>query len=191
MSLKESMEQVTVLLDERPALERRAGLTATVTKLRKALDDFLAKAEPEIYKDTKEYAELSALLTRPEYKETVTLDWLNRHGARAGQKFTKGTKKEKEAFAVAMVKAGHAPVLIRELNESPRRKMQDLLHGLTRQSKAQVEATVKALKPKQLEAFCAVNEIPCVRNARGTIDRKQTLPHIFAKLGALKEYLKL
>jgi hypothetical protein len=191
MSLKESVEQVGALLEEQPALERRAALAPVVTKLRKALADFLARAEPEIYKDTKEYAELSALLARPEYKETVTLDWLKRHGASVGLKLAKGTKKEKEAFAVALVKAGQASALIRELNESPRRKMQDLLNGMVRQSQAQVETTVKGLKPKQLEAFCEVNAITCVRNARGTIDRKQTLPHVFAKLAALKEYLKL
>ncbi len=191
MSLKESVEQLSALLDERPALERRSSLAAAVTKLRKALDDFLVKAEPEIYKDTREYAELSALLAHPEHKETVTLEWLNRHATKTGRKISKATKKEKEAFAVAMVKTGHAPALVRELKESPKRRMQDALYTLARLKDEKAADEFKAMKPKQAEAFCQHNEIPVARSAKGTLDKKKTLPHVLEKLSELREYLKL
>src|ERR1700742_638446 len=149
MSLKEKIERAAALLDERPAVERKAALSSVVTKLNKALDDFLSKSEPEIYKDTKEYAELYALLTLPENKSIVTLGWLNQQAARVDKKYAKAGKKEREALTVALVMAGHAPAVIQELKETPRKRMQDMLYSLTNVSESAATDRIKAMKPKE------------------------------------------
>lgn len=191
MSLKEKVSSVAHLLEGQPGVERLASLSATVTKLSKAIDDFLAKAEPAMYKNSAEFAELWALLMQRENKETVTPDWLNQHAGQLGKKFTKAGKKEKEDFAVAMVRTGQAPAVIQELKESPKRKMQDLLYSMVGLPEADAAEKIKAMKPKQLTEFCRLNEIPIVQTAKGSVDKKRTLPNIIAKIGDLQEYLKL
>ncbi len=189
MSLKEKIERAASLLEEKPAIERKVALASVVKKLNKALDDFISKSEPELYKDTKEYAELYALLTLPENKGTVTPEWLNEQAG--NRKYAKAGKKEREAFAVMMVRDGHATAVIQELKESPKRKMQDALHSLAGMSKARAEEKIKLMKPKQLEEFCRLNEIEIARSPKGSLDKKRTLPNIMAKVVELREYLKL
>jgi hypothetical protein len=180
-------------MDERPELEKMAALAPAARKLGKAIDDFLARAELAIHKNSAEFAELFALLSRPEHRSTITLAWLNRHAAAVvgKKKYTKLGKREKEDFAVTLVRAGAARPLIQELKDSPKRKMQELLHSLAGLSEAKAAEKIRALKTKQLEEFCLVNDIPTIRRGTGSLDRKQTLPNIMRKVESLKEYLKL
>lgn len=191
MSLKDKLSRVTAILNEQPSVENQSSLSTVMTKLNKALDDFLSKTEAIIYKNTAEFAELFALLNQPEHKNTVTLAWLNQHAAPTGKRLAKAGKKEKETFAVAMVGAGRAPSLIQELKESPKRKMQEELYSMTMLNDAEASSKIKAMKPKELEQFCRLNDIPVVKSAKGSIDKKKTEPHIIKKLESMREYLKL
>ena len=116
---------------------------------------------------------------------------MNDHARGLGKKFAKAGKKEREEFALTMVKAGAASTLIKEMKDSPRRRMEDELNHLALATDNEISARLKAMKPAQLQAFCEFNGIAIVKNAKGALDRKKTRPAILQKLSELREYTKL
>ena len=129
------------------------------------------------------------MLTQKQNKSLVTPDWLNNYDV--GKKFTKVGKKEKEEFALMAVKAGIAADLIKEMKDSPRRKMEDELNSMALANDDEVAAKLKAMKPAQFQALCEFNNIPIARNAKNAVDKTKTRPYILQKLSELREYAKL
>jgi|SRR5215813_3616599 len=198
MELKDKITRLTALLEKHPKIESEGGMTTLTTKLEKAIDafltksdDLLAKSEAASYRNTAEYSELIALLTNVSHKSLVTPEWLNDHANGLGKKFAKAGKKEKEEFAVTMVNSGGALALIKEMKDSPRRRMEDELNRLALATDNEISARLKAMKPAQIQEFCEFNGIAIVKNAKGTLDRKKTQPAILEKLSELREYTKL
>ncbi|HXG67294.1 MAG TPA: hypothetical protein VNO70_19480 [Blastocatellia bacterium] len=191
MSLKEKIDGAASILGAYPSVETAPELKTVLTKLNRALDDFLTKSVSVVYKNTAEYAELWALMALPENRKTVTLAWLNERGEPVGRRFAKSGKKEKEEFAVMMVRSGRAAAVIRELKESPIQKIQDEFNSMIDLPEEEVALRVKAMKPKDLEQFCNVNNVAIARTAKSGVDKKKTLPHIMRKLEEAREYLKL
>jgi hypothetical protein len=182
MTLQEKLRRAGEILGGDDSLERRAELKKIVAALNKAVDGFLDSAEVELLKNNPAYSELSSLLTSPLYKSAVTVKWLREH-ADGGPKITKGTKKEKEAFALEMVRLNRAGDLVRELKETPRRRMRDLFSELADllPDEKEVEQRVKALK-KDFRDFCQHNDVTVVTNAKGGPDVKKTLPRVIEQL---------
>jgi len=198
MELKEKITRLAALLDKHPKIDSDGGLTTLATKLEKSIDAFLdksdaflAKSEEEAYRNTTEYSELIALLTNASHKSLVTPEWLNGQARSLGKKFAKAGKKEKEEFALTLVKAGSASTLIREMKDTPRRRMEDELNRLALATDSEISTRLNAMKPAELLEFCELNGIAIVKNAKGALDRKKTQPAIFQKLGELREYAKL
>jgi len=186
------------MLDKLPKIEREPGLITLTTKIEKAIDAFLvksdaflAKSEEEAYRNTAEYSELIALLTNAPHKSLVTPEWLNGHARGLAKKFAKAGKKEKEEFALTMVKGGVASTLIREMKDTPRRRMEDELNRLALATDNEISERLDAMKASQLQEFCEFNGIAIVKNAKGSINKKKTQPHILQKLSELREYTKL
>ncbi|MBO0797409.1 MAG: hypothetical protein J2P31_01180, partial [Blastocatellia bacterium] len=121
----------------------------------------------------------------------VTAKWMSEQVPAEGKKFVKNGKKEKEEFVLIMVKTGCAAKLIKEIKDSPMRRMQDELNRLALATDSEASATIKMMRPKQLEEFCRYNDIPIIRTTRGTIDKNKTQPNILQKLAGRREYVKL
>ena len=198
MELKEKITRLNGLLDKHPKLESEPSLITLTAKLEKAIDAFLVKSdaflaesEEEAYRNTAEYSELIALLTNASHKSLVTPEWLNGQAHSLGKKFAKAGKKEKEEFALTLVKAGAALTLIREMKDTPRRRMEDELNRLALATDNEISSTLKAMKTAHLQEFCEFNDIAVVKNAKGALDKKKTQPAILQKLSELREYTKL
>jgi hypothetical protein len=198
MELKDKIARLAALIDKKPKIESEPGLSTLVKTLEKAIDTFLSKSEAFIaksetaaYRNTAEYPELIALLMDTQYKSLVTPDWLNDHARSLVKKFAKAGKKEKEEFTLIMVKSGAALALIKEMKDSPRRRMEDELNRLALATDNEISARLKAMKPAQIQEFCEFNGIAIARNAKGSIDKKKTQPYILQKLSELREYTKL
>jgi hypothetical protein len=183
MNLQEKLRRADEILESDGSLERRAEMKKIVAALNKAVDGFLDSAEVELLRNDPDYSELSALLTSPLYKSTITAKWLRERADGAGLKIAKGTKKEKESFALEMVRLSRAGDIIRELKETPRRRMRDLFSELAEllPDEKEVEQRVKALK-KDFRDFCQYNDVPVVNNAKGSPDVRKTLPRVIELL---------
>jgi len=190
MELKDRLARLVALLDKHPEIEREAKLVPLAAKLSKAIVDFLAKAEASVYGNSAEYPELIGLITNKELNTVVTLDWLNTR-APAGKKLAKATKKEKEQFAIEMVKTGRAGELIREIKDTPRRQMENEMSAMVLSDDAAVAAKIKAMKPAQMRQLCEHYGIPVVNNAKGAVDKKKTQPNLLKKLNEFREHAKL
>lgn len=191
MSLREKVENVLGLLERNPALENRTALAKFVTGLNKALEELLKRAEPEMLKDTREYAELSALIALPENKAVATNEWFAAQSERVGRKFAKFTKKEKEELLLELVKAKKADGAIAELKSTPQQRAQRLLSELAVKSAEKAEKEVAKMKPAQLEEFCRFNQIAVESGKKGNLDKKKTQKNVAEKLAELREYLKM
>lgn len=192
MDLQTQTEQFLELLKRFPALENRAGLAKTVAALRKTFADFEKLAEPETVRDSKEYGELLALINLPENKNVVNADWFTAQGKRVGSKTAKFTaKKAKDDLLLELVRQKHAATVIQELKSTPQQRDQKLLSQLANLPAERAEKDAAKLKPAELEAFCAHNQIAVERNKRGGFDKKKTLVNIAEKLAELREYLKM
>lgn len=191
MSLREKVENVLALLERNPAIENRTALTKFVTGLNKALDELLNRAEPEMLRDTREYAELSALIVLPENKAVITNDWFAAQAERVGRKYAKFTKKEKEEVLIELVKTKKAEAVIADLKSTPQQKAQRFLSELAVKSADKAEKQVGKMKPSELEEFCRFNQIAVEKNKKGNFDKKKTQKNVLAKLDELREYLKM
>jgi hypothetical protein len=191
MNLQEKIENVLALLERNPAIENRTALAKFVTALNKAADELLSRAEPEMLRDTREYAELSALIALPENKVVINNDWFTAQAERVGRKYAKFTKKEKEEVLLELVKTKKADGVINELKSTPQQKAQRLLSELAVKSADKAEKQIGKMKPAELEEFCRFNQIEIEKNKKGAVDKKKTQKNVLAKLDTLREYLKM
>lgn len=191
MNLRERIENVLALLEQNPAIENRTNLSKLVTALNKAADDLLNLAEPEMLRDTKEYAELSALIALPENKSIVTADWFAAQAQSVNRKYAKLTKKEKEELLLELVKTKKAETVISDLKSTPQQKAQKFLTELANQSADKAEKQINKMKPAELEEFCNLNQISLEKNKKGGFDKKKTQKNVLNKLVELREYLKM
>lgn len=191
MNLREKIEQVQTLLERHPALENRQTLKTKITALNKSIDEFLKLSDPEILRDTREYAELSALVALPENKAIVTAEWFAAQANSVGLKFAKFTKKEKDEVLLELVKSKRATAAIDNLKSTPPQKAQRLLSELANKSADKAEKEIAKMKAAQLQEFCEHNQIAIAQKKKGDFDKKKTAANVFNKLAELREYLKM
>lgn len=190
MDLARRLRDLLEIIDRHPSLLRDPGLTSLAGKLDDQLATFTAKAEGQAFRNTAAYADLVALLAQAENRLLVTADWMSGQSP-VGTRYLKNGKKEKEQFALEVVKAGTASQVIRELNDAPRREMEELLHRMVLGTDAEVKESWKALKAAELKRFCQWNQIPVITNPKGAIDKARTFSHLIEKIAERREYTKL
>ena len=191
MNLQEKLENVLSVLGRNPALENRQILKTKLTALNKSLDEFLKLSEPEMLRDTREYAELSALVALPENKMIVTNEWFAAQAASVNRKYAKFAKKEKDEVLLELVKNKKAAAAIDSLKSTPQQKAQRLLSELANKSEDKAEKEIAKMKPAQLQEFCEHNQIAVESKKKGDFDKKKTVANVAAKLAELREYLKM
>lgn len=190
MDLKNTVARLETLLSKHPTIVTEAMLAPLAAKLSKEIDAFLNKSEAAIYKNSAEYAELISLFNQKSLKDLLTVKWFNDH-ALNGVKFSKIGKKEKEEIALDAVKTKRAGEMIRDIKDTPRRRMEEELTAMALASDAEVAVKIKAMKPADLERFCALNEIPITKKSTGALDKTKTQPNILIKIQELREISKL
>lgn len=190
MDLARRLRDLLEIIDRHPRLLRDPGLTSLARKLDDQLATFTAKAEGQAFRNTAAYADLVALLAQAENRLLVTADWMSGQSP-IGTRYLKNGKKEKEQFALEVVKAGAASQVIRELNDAPRREMEELLHRMALGTDAEVKEHWKTLKAAELKRFCQWNQIPVITNPKGAIDKTRTFSKLKELIAERREYTKL
>lgn len=190
MELKSQLEKLAALLEKHPRVEKEAGLATLAKKLSVALDDCLSKFEIAVTRNTAEYSDLIALLTKAENKSLVTPDWMSKRSPNR-RAYAKSGKKEKEEFSLEVVKAGHSDRIIRELKDTPGRQMEDALNEMVLLHDEEVAARFKSMKASYLNKFYECNGIPIGKTAKGAVDKKKTLSNLLSRIEELREYTKL
>lgn len=190
MDLARRLRDLLEIIDQHPSLLRDPGLTSLAGKLDDQLATFTAKAEGQAFRNTAAYADLIALLAQAENRLLVTADWMSGQSP-IGTRYLKNGKKEKEQFALEVVKAGAASQVIHELNDAPRREMEELLHRMVLGTDAEVKECWKALKAAELKRFCQWNQISVITNPKGAIDKTRTFNNLKELIAERREYTKL
>ena len=191
---KQSKEQKAALKAQQAA-EKKARAAAdkaakAAAKLQAKAD---AKAAEDRLKNTREYPELTGLLSTAPYKTLATLNWFNDHLPTGEPPLGKLVKKEKDRFVLATVRSGTAAAVIAELRNTPARRWKEFLGELARvRSEKSAAERISALSPKDFAAFCEANEIAVVRaGAKATVSKPKTMPLALARLAEHREFLKL
>jgi hypothetical protein len=190
MELARRLRDLLELIDEHPQLPKDPGLAPLAGKLVDQLGSFTAKASTAVLRNTAAFADLTALLARPEHRTLVTPQWMSGQSP-IGTRYLKNGKKEKEQFALEVVRAGVSQQVLRELSDAPRRQMEALLHQMVLGTDAEVSLLWKGLKAAQLPPFCQFNQIPMVTNPKGAVDKTRTFSHLMEKIVERREYTKL
>lgn len=190
MDLARRLRDLLEIIDRHPNLLRDPALVPLAGKLGDQLGTLTAKAMGQVYRNSAAYADLVALLAQPENRALVTADWMCGQSP-VGTRYLKNGKKEKEQFALEVVKAGVSSQVIRELNDAPRREMEELLYRMVLGTDAEVKESWKALKAAELKRFCQWNQIPVITNAKGAIDKTRTFSKLKELITERREYTKL
>lgn len=192
MNLREKLENVSDLLARHSVIEKKPSLSRSITALNRALDDLLTRAEPEMLRDTREYAELSALVGLPENRGVVTNDWYTAHAASVGLKYARINRREREEVLLELVKTKKADAVITELKTTPQQRAQNLLSELANMSPEKAEKKIRGMRPAEsVREFAEHNQIQIEKNRRGNFDRARTQANVLNKLAELREYLKM
>ncbi|MGA1368775.1 MAG: hypothetical protein ACO394_09700 [Blastocatellia bacterium] len=190
MDLARRLRDLLEIIDQHPSLLRDPGLTSLAGKLDDQLATFTSKAMGQAFRNTAAYADLVALLAQAENRLLVTADWMSGQSP-IGTRYLKNGKKEKEQFAIEVVKAGVSSQVIQELNDTPRREMEELLHRMALGTDAEVKEHWKTLKAAELKRFCQWNQIPVITNPKGAIDKTRTFSKLKELIAERREYTKL
>lgn len=192
MTLIEKLAQAENLLTENSQIEKKTSLAKYFKSLGKALDDFLKNCEPEIYRATPEYVELTALFDLSENKATLTKQWFDEKANLVNIKFAKApTKLQKQSLAVELVRNEHAAKIINELKITPKQRMKNLLGELANLRADDATKKITAMKPADFKEFCEMNEITIEKTKKGAVDKKKTLPNALKKVDNLRDYMKM
>ncbi|MBC7796760.1 MAG: hypothetical protein H7Z37_07805 [Pyrinomonadaceae bacterium] len=192
MTLPEKLAQAENLLTEHSHIEKKTSLTRFVKSLNTALDNFLKNCEPEIYRATPEYVELTALFDLHENRTILTKQWFDRKANLVKISFARmPTKTQKQNLAVELVRNNHANLIIDELKITPKQRLKNLLGELANLNVEDATEKITAMKAADFKDFCEANDIAIEKTKRGAVDKRKTLPNALKKVDNLRDYMKM